>query len=372
MDKRILVLGTNHGQADLIKYLKSDDWYVVAASDNSNQISAKLCDKHVMVDIKNVKALSQVVKDYNLSYVYSISSDMAIKSVVDVCEKMNLPTFYDKKFIQLLDDKCDLRSFLNDNNLSTVSYIRVQHESELHEWNTYPCIVKPVDSQGQRGVAKVTDSESLKSAVNAAINISPSGKAIVEEFLDGVEISCNVMVYQSKIVIAALSERLVHSNIGFGIPRGHLIPIRNINESNINAADILVRSIIDKLKIISGPLYFQMIVTNDGPKVVEIAPRLDGCHMWRLIKQTYGVDLVKIAINGLIGELNINEEIKRKNKGFYELMFQQAKPDNEFQKKNFPCPDDAIYHEYRYESGDIIQPVNGLWEVVGYYVRESL
>ena len=40
-----------------------------------------------------------------------------------------------------------------------------------------------------------------------------------------------------------------------------------------------------------------------------------------------------------------------------------------FSAAAFPVPEDAIYHEYRYDAGQDVRPVNGTLEVVGYYVR---
>jgi hypothetical protein len=54
-----------------------------------------------------------------------------------------------------------------------------------------------------------------------------------------------------------------------------------------------------------------------------------------------------------------------------ELMFQQVPPDTAFDPAAFPAPADGVYHEYRYKAGETIRAVNGILEVVGYYVRES-
>ncbi|AKP00202.1 UDP-glucose 4-epimerase (plasmid) [Marinovum algicola DG 898] len=189
----------------------------------------------------------------------------------------------------------------------------------------------------------------------------------------GVEISCNVLVCGGEVKMKVLSERLVHGPHALGVPRGHLVPCDAVSEDNQRAALALVDGIIAALGSRDGVLYFQMIVTPEGPRVVEIAPRLDGCHMWRLIRAAEGADLIAMAMDCLTGE-GTPEQLPGGGEGdrqrpIAELMFQQMAPGQPFSAAAFPVPEDAIYHEYRYDAGQDVRPVNGTLEVVGYYVR---
>lgn len=85
------------------------------------------------------------------------------------------------------------------------------------------------------------------------------------------------------------------------MPLGHLAPCKHVTEVNQLAALDLVTRIIAAMGARDGVLYFQMIVTPDGPRLVEIAPRLDGCHMWHLIRASQGVNLIEMAMNCLTG-----------------------------------------------------------------------
>ena len=111
-----------------------------------------------------------------------------------------------------------------------------------------------------------------------------------------------------------------------------------------------------------------MIATSDGPRIVEIAPRLDGCHMWRLIEAAHGVNLIAMAVDCLSGEPSAPSAPARAADAGHALMFQQMPPGSSFHKAGFPVPEGALYHEYRYEDGQTVAPINGRLEVVGYYV----
>ena len=64
----------------------------------------------------------------------------------------------------------------------------------------------------------------------------------------------------------------------------------------------LVQRVLQKLEIKDGPAYFQIKVVGDEPYLIEVTPRLDGCHMWRLINIYCGVNLLDMSFKQLIGE----------------------------------------------------------------------
>lgn len=367
--KKIMVLGTNSGQADLIRHMKARGWQVIGCAFRDGEPGAALCDAFEKVDITDLTGLEEIARRHEVDLIYSISSDVAIRSVVSLSERLDLPSFFDLPFVQTLDEKASLREFLESHDLNGVPFRRVSGTHEISDWAHFPCMVKPVDAQGQRGVKRVETSAELPDAVLNAISLSRRGQAIVEEYLCGIEVSCNVLISNGSAKIKVLSERLVHGPEALGVPRGHLIPAANISDAEKEAALKLVDSIISVMKQGAGPLYFQMIITDKGPRVVEIAPRLDGCHMWRLIKAAYQFDLIEATIDCLTGKsIDVLELPKDSAIGVYELMFQQAAPGEYFEKSRFPIPASARYHEYRYQDGEIVQPINGVHEVVGYYV----
>lgn len=373
--KTILVLGTNAGQADLIRHMKVRGWRVIGASPVVGEPGQAFCDVIEKINIVDIDALANLVERHKPDLVYSISSDIAMVSVVALSERVGLPHFYDSDFIRLLDDKAALRGFLAEHDLGPVPFRKLRSANEAADWDHFPCMVKPTDAQGQRGVVRVDRREDLAPAIEAAVGISRSKQAIVEGFLNGVEISCNVLVCGGEVKMKVLSERLVHGPHALGVPRGHLVPCDNVTEENQRAALALVDGIVAALGCRDGVLYFQMIVTPEGPRVVEIAPRLDGCHMWRLIMAAEGADLIEMTMDCLTGE-DMPKQLQNGGEGdrarhISELMFQQMSPAAPFSPEAFPVPSDAIYHEYRYDPGEKVRPVNGMLEVVGYYVREK-
>ena len=368
-NRSAIVLGTNAGQADLITYLKKKGWTVTSCAYQAGGPGEENSDKFELIDISDIDLVTRFARDQKADLVCSVSSDIAATTVVHVSSRLNLPHFFDVALIELFDSKPALRQHLNQHDLSPVAFIEAKTASDVAGWTAFPCMVKPADAQGQRGVVRIDHKDDLSTAIETAISLSRTATAIVEEFLDGVEISSNVLICNGKIVVNEFSERLVHSGKALGIPQGHLIPIVNVSQVHQQEADSLIHEVISSLRITDGTLYFQMIVTPAGPKIVEIAPRLDGCHIWRLIKAAHGIDFLDLSIRCLLGETIEVATPKPASSDVYELQFQQVSAGRTFTSDEFPVPSDNLYHEYRYNDGDDIVPINGRLEVVGYYVR---
>ena len=52
-----------------------------------------------------------------------------------------------------------------------------------------------------------------------------------------------------------------------------------------------------------------------------------------------------------------------------ELVFWCQKPKTYMDRESLALPDDALYHFYYYETGELIRPVNGRFDKIGYYIR---
>ncbi|MFW6223185.1 MAG: ATP-grasp domain-containing protein, partial [Bacteroidota bacterium] len=320
-------------------------------------------------DVEAVKVLATAI---HADIVYSVSSDVNIRTATAVSEALHLPVLASSNFIDLFHYKDRLRQFLNDHNISTVEYRKVANTNQAKDWNAFPCVVKPVDSQGQRGVSLVADKSEFEQTLNAALKSSSSNTAIIEEYLKGVEFSTNMIVQNGKVLINEFTERYVHGTHLFGLPKGHAIPCRNIDRDTVMKAAKMTEQLVEKLQIKNAVLYIQMVATEQGPKIIEVAPRLDGCHIWRLLLHARSYDLRAYAINCLIGK-DAGEALPCNipNQPEYTLMFNQMPTGETFSIEKNPVPKSTVYKEYRYKDGEKVQPINGKLEVVGYYVYKD-
>lgn len=372
--KVALILGTNAGQADIIDYLNHNGWETHACSHKRIGPGCDLAHYFHLVSTIDVDAVTELTKQISADIVYSISSDSAITTATQVSEQLGLPTLLNTKLIDLFNNKNDFRAFLNTNEIGSVNFLTVTRQTLASiVWDDFPCVVKPTNAQGQRGVQLVENAKDLIESLEKAIEYSSNGEAIIEEYLNGAEFSTNVIVQNGEILINEFSDRIIFGSEFFGLPKGHGLPITYIDDVQLAVAKNYVIKIIESLQITDAVLYIQMKLKDGEPKIIEIAPRLDGCHIWRLVKHYRGVDLREWAIKTLLGEKIDSAEYKTKpDSKRSELLFHHIPTREHFSLSKLNLPKDPIFEEFRYKEGEEITPINGKLEVAGYYIIDEV
>ena len=161
----------------------------------------------------------------------------------------------------------------------------------------FPCVVKPTDRQGQRGIAVVRAATGLADALAAARAASRSGRAIVEELLDGPEVTVNGFSVDGRFSAIAITDREHFPDV-FGVCRRHVLPAAR----GAAAAAPVAEAAVTALGIIDGPSYVQLVLAAGGPRVIEVAARLGGGFDSELIARTVGIDLAAAAVRVAVGE----------------------------------------------------------------------
>jgi len=367
--KKILILGVGNAQCDAIRYCKNKGYEVYAVSYRKEGKGIKLVDHFKQIDIIDKEAVLDYAKSIQVDIVYSVGSDMAMPTVGYVSENMELPFFVNEKTALLLQNKNELRKFIKEKQLGYIPYLVASSSDELSAWQSFPAIIKPVDSQGQRGIFEVNSSEELLYYFNKSLSFSHAKKVIVEHYIDGPEISANAFVINGELVYSFLTDRFVVENVPGGVVRGHRLP-SSISDTTRKQAQERVSSAIKALEIQNGPVYFQMKYNEKGVFIIEITPRLDGCHIWRLIKEKYGVDLLALSFTLLDPDekepIIRGEDGQSLQEGALDIEFMLQPPNTVFHQEN-PVKD-ALYEEYYYTEGDIVRPVNWHAEKTGYRI----
>jgi biotin carboxylase len=159
--------------------------------------------------------------------------------------------------------------------------------------------VKAPDRQGQRGLSVVRDERELPGAIEAALEVSRNGSALVEELVEGLEVTVNAFSIEGRFHPLTVTDRLTAEPPAFGVALAHIWP----SEADVDgAAPEIARKAVDALGIREGPTYTQVRFGHDGPRIMEVAARLGGGHDAELCEAALGVDLNALALAAALGE----------------------------------------------------------------------
>jgi biotin carboxylase len=372
--KKILILGTASPQVDAIKYCQELGLEVHACGHKMIGEGVEIADVFVLMDIKNKESVLEYCQKNEIDYIYSVGSEIAIPVANYVAKKLGLPYFLEPENTDIVNDKIVCRTKLGDDFFANIKYESIESQIELLNWNEFPAVMKPSDSQGQRGVRLVNNLEEAKNCFEEVIRYSPQKKIIVEEYISGPELSVNAFVTDGDVVFFQESDRISFDQYPGGIIKEHLVPSKYTLRNKILKDKIIkmVQESVTRLKIENGPVYYQFKLNdNMDPKLIEVTPRLDGCHMWRLIKYYNGVDLLDATFQLLFENKEQARNVFTKSeKPFnrrYRLKFMMEEPNKKVIKEKYST-ENAIFKKWYYEDGDKVREVNGFIERIGYYI----
>ncbi|HZC28964.1 MAG TPA: ATP-grasp domain-containing protein, partial [Gaiellaceae bacterium] len=165
----------------------------------------------------------------------------------------------------------------------------------------YPCVVKAPDRQGQRGLTLVTDARRIAPAVEVALDASRSATLLVEEHVDGSEVTVNAFSVGGRFRPLTVTDRLTAAPPAFGVALAHAWP-SDLEPRLIAAAIDVADAAAAALGVSDGPTYTQVLVAEDGSvRAGELAARLGGGHDAELCRAVLGVDLNGLALATALG-----------------------------------------------------------------------
>ena len=369
MKKKLLILGAGNAQIDLIQYAKSIGLEVYACSYSNTDKGIGQADVFAQINIVDSEKIESYVKENKIDYIYSVGSDIAVPTFCSVAEKSNMFHFVSSKTAEICCNKHLMRQTLGADNIYNVPFSVCETLDEAKDVSFYPLMIKPVDSQGQRGVFRVENFEELLQKFDCAMQYSRCKKVILEKYISGSEVSVNAYVKDGEVIFSMLSDRESFENLPSGIIKAHHLPSKFEQTKTHEKINELVRETVKKLAIENGPVYFQIKVSEGHPYLVEVTPRLDGCHMWRLIKEYCGVNLLEMTVSHLLGK-NISVPQYDVSRVPVHTEFFCQQPDTVFDSEKYEKYT-ADYRQFYYDSGDTVKKINGYMEKCGYRIFRS-
>ena len=366
-NRTILILGCGNFQIDAIKLCKERGFRVIGCSYTNTDPGIPLLDGFRQVDIKDIEGVTAYAREEHASIVYSVGSDIAIPTAIKASEELGLPHFFSYETACRCQDKGLSRKYLKDTEWS-IPYVVAKTAEEAKSFAAYPAMMKPVDSQGQRGCFRVTCPEDIDANFETSVGYAQSGEVIIEHFIDGPEISVNAFLHDGELLFFMPSDRYSFSEFPGGIIKEHGLPCTAIDDVSREKVRQLVIEVADLMGIKEGPAYYQIKLDGNQPRLIEVAPRLDGCHMWRFVKTYCGYDLLAASFDLLIDGIVDEPGDVTCEKGDWRLTFMSSVPNVPFDSSQYDT-EGAVYVQRYYQDGDNVRSLNGHMEKCGYYIH---
>jgi biotin carboxylase len=302
-----MILGAGIMQVPGIRIAKNKGWQVIVVDGNPSAMARGQGDVFEVVDLKDRDGLLALAQRYaaagGLDGIFTAGTDFST-SVAWVAEKLGLPGITYATAMRATD-KCLMRKAFQDAAAPSPNFACWAGEGDPAALRgpglDFPLVVKPVDNMGARGVRRVDTVEALRDACGAARALSRSSRVIVEEFMEGPELSLDAIVYRGGITVCGIADRHISFPPAF-VEIGHTMPTE-LGAADVRRIEDAFAAGIRAIGIDNGAAKGDMKLTPRGPMIGEIAARLSGGYMsgWTFPFSS-GVEVTAAAMNIAVGE----------------------------------------------------------------------
>ena len=294
-----MVLGAGNCQQNLIKRAKERGHYVIAVDYLQNPPGARFADEHLRVSTFDTALVLQAAMEYEINGIVTLGTDQPVLTAAVVATKLGLH-FYASSYLALaVTNKRIMKELFAKHAIPKNDYRLIGKGFTIDDIKglRFPAVLKPVDSQGQRGIFLVNDAEQARQHIDETLSFSREDKVLLEEFYRSDEITVNGWAAGGRAKIISVVDRLtIKGTSRIGICIGHNYPSLHLNK-DADEIEKLTQDIADAFGITDGPIYFQYLIGEDGLRVNEIAMRIGGAYEDITIPIISGIDIAGMLLD---------------------------------------------------------------------------
>ena len=297
--------------------------FVVVSDGNKNAPGFAFADDQIVASTYDIELTIKKSKDYNnnirkIDGVICMASDVPL-TVATVANELSIPGITIESAM-LSSDKIAMKDKFFSDNISIPKYKELFNvddlKSTIDDWG-FPLIIKPVDSRGARGVARLDHKTDINWAWNFAKENSSTERVMVEEYLEGPQVSTESLIVNGDCFTIGFSDRnyeLLDQYFPFVIENGGDLP-SFLSEKTQSEIKILVSEAAKSIGVKNGVVKGDIVVSNSKPYIIEVATRLSGGYFCsHEIPLNTGVDFLSNAIKIALGEsINLSDLIIKNN-----------------------------------------------------------
>lgn len=301
---KILVLAGGFDQIAFINELKHRGHEVYLADYLDNPPAKNHVIKHYQVSTLDEQAIYELASKENFDLITTACTDQALLTVARVSQKLKKYFYLDEDIAECVTNKSIMKSILRKNDIATARYVVVDESEKIatcDKIECFPIMVKPCDCNSSKGVVKVNDKKELLAALNEAFILSRTNQAVIEEYIDGIEISIDAWIENgcAKVLSISKTNKIKENINAFTIFQSEY-PVM-LTENIKKQINCVAEQISKVFRLNNSPLLIQAIVSGDKLYVIEFSARMGGGSKYKLIEYMTGINIMEAYVNLILG-----------------------------------------------------------------------
>ncbi|HUO87909.1 MAG TPA: ATP-grasp domain-containing protein [Rhizomicrobium sp.] len=321
MGKTLLIVSGGIEAADAARRARDLGHYVVVSDRDPEAPGFKFADSCLIADVYGASETAAAAERFSrkirkIDGVICVAADAPVTAAT-VAQRLNLPGM-PVATAQLACDKLAMKRRFAECGVPVPWFADVPTPQALQRIAVErgrDLVIKPVDSRGSRGVQRVARVADLDKAFLFARQHSPSERVMVEQYLEGPQVSTESVVVNGRCFTPGFSDRnyeYLERYAPYFIENGGDLPSHLPAEVQAKVKDAVAKAAA-ALGVTNGTVKGDIVVHDGEPYVIELAARLSGGFFCtREIPLNTGVDFVGAAIGIALGEPVAPEELEPK------------------------------------------------------------
>jgi len=319
MAKKLIVIGASYLQLPLVLRARAMgvETHVFAWEDGA--VAKEHCHRFYPISIVEKDAILREATRIRPDGVTSIASDLATVTVNYLANELGL-TSNSPEATAHTTNKYLMRRRLSGDGLPCPRFVA---GNEALGPNSpplrFPVIVKPTDRSGSRGVTKVERPSELPASLERAAEASFASETIVEEFIEGREVSLETISWRGRHHFLAVTDK-VTTGPPYCVEAEQHQPGALAPETKSVAVETVFRA-LDSLGVEFGASHSELLITPDNEIfILEIGARMGGDFIGsHLVSLSTGYDFVEGVIEVALGRFTPPAELAGMCAGVYYL-----------------------------------------------------
>jgi biotin carboxylase len=303
MTLSLMILGAGPLQVPALSEARALGIRSVALDHNPDAVGLGLCDRAHVIDILDPVAVAEIARQERVDGIMTLCTDSPVRTVAAVGRVLSLAVL-SVEAAACATDKRLMRDAFDQHGAPSPQTIQVESlvEAELASARLgYPVALKIGRGSGSRGVCRIENERDLHDGYTICREYQKDGALLVEEWVEGGEVSVEGYCTDSECRIVAITDKLVSPG-RYPVETGHCQPSHYSPSIQQQIKEAVVSG-IRALGLTWCMIHAELKVSPKGPRLIEIGARLGGDRIsTHLTPLSTGVNMVRTAILLSLGE----------------------------------------------------------------------
>lgn len=308
--RKLMILGAGMCQVPIIQKAQRMRFETIAVSIPGPYPGFRVSDRYYEVDVRDRQRILEIAQDERICGILTDQTDIPVPTVAYVAERMGLPGIGYECALRFTH-KGEMRRFCERVGIPVPKHGRATSRREAYEIAEtfgFPVVIKPMDSQGSRGVSLVESFREIEVKFPEALRYSGCGEVIIEEFFPGKEIVVEGFVSEFAVTNLVIGDREYFDLPNLFIPKTTLFPCNLEDRLREKILGVNTR-LLQEFGLPFGITHSEYLVDEETGelRLVEVAARGGGVFISSdLIPAACGIDVNELLIWTVTGERSIH------------------------------------------------------------------